>query len=69
MERKEIKLKLKQFYSNSMCDLILRGERRPKYAVIVELANKHGIPFDAWADIKSYVNDTKKDEVCSSGIE
>jgi hypothetical protein len=66
MKRKKIKQILVNYYSVAGADLILRGERKPKYEVIVELHKKHNIPFDVWLDIKSYIeNDTKKDS-CST---
>lgn len=63
MERKEIKTILLNYYSKPGTDMILRGERKPKYEVIVELHKKHNIPFDVWLDIKTYIeNDTKNSD-------
>jgi len=65
--RKKLKTALLNFYTNSGADLILRGERRPKYENICELHSKHRIKFDVWLDIKSYIkNDTKKDSGCTT---
>lgn len=60
MERKKIKQILLNYYSNAGTDMILRGERKPKYEVIVELHKKHKIPFDVWLDIKSYIENNTK---------
>ena len=66
--REEVKKALLKSYSNSGADLILRGIRKPSYAVIVDLHKKHNISFDIWLDIKSHIkNDTKKDKKSSSG--
>lgn len=59
MERKTIKQILLNFYSTAMVDMILRGTRRPSYETICELNKKHNIPFEAWLDIKSFINDIK----------
>ncbi|DAB40786.1 MAG TPA: hypothetical protein CFH81_00320 [Sulfurovum sp. UBA12169] len=55
MERKKLKEILNNYYSVSMRNMILRGERRPEYTVIVELHKVHGVPFDVWIDIKSFI--------------
>ncbi len=47
--------------------MILRGERKPKYEVMVELHQKHNIPFDIWLDIKSHItNDNKEGSSCTT---
>ncbi len=47
--------------------MILRGERKPKYEVMVELHQKHNIPFDIWLDIKSHItNDNKEASSCTT---
>lgn len=60
MKRENLKSILLNFYTDSASNHILRGIRKPSYDVIVELDKKHGVPFDVWTDIKSYLkNDTK----------
>jgi hypothetical protein len=67
MNRKKLKNILLNFYSPAGADLILRGERKPKYEIVVELHKKHKVPFDIWLDIKSFIkNDTKNDKETSS---
>ncbi|WP_294964563.1 hypothetical protein [Sulfurimonas sp.] len=64
--RKKLKKALLNFYTNSGADLILRGERRPKYENIVELHSKYHIKFDVWFDIKSYIKNDIKKHSCST---
>jgi hypothetical protein len=61
MKRKNLKKLLIKSYTVAGADLILRGERKPRYEIMVELNKKNKIPFDIWLDIKSYLqeNDTK----------
>ena len=56
MEREKLKQALRKYYSVSGTNLILRGERRPSYKVIVELHKHHNIPFDIWLDIRQYID-------------
>ena len=58
--------KLRKYYGVSMCNMILRGERPPKYYMMVEMARDHDIPFDVWLDIKSHLTNDTKDENESS---
>ena len=55
MERKQLKQILLKFYSIAMADMILRGIRKPSYEIICRLSKEHKIPFTAWLDIKSYL--------------
>jgi len=60
MKRKNLKKLLLKSYTVAGADLILRGDRKPRYEIMVELAKKNKIPFGIWLDIKSYLkNDTK----------
>ena len=67
MERKQLKQILLKFYSIAMADMILRGIRKPSYEIICRLATEHKIPFTAWLDIKSYLqNDTQSVDVSTT---
>ncbi len=67
MEKEKLKQILLKYYKEVSVYPILRGEKRPSYGIIYKLHFKHGVPFDVWADIKSFIkNDTKKEEVTSS---
>ncbi len=67
MERKQLKKLLTKYYTVAGADMILRGERKPKYEVMVELHQKHNIPFDIWLDIKSHItNDNKEGSSCTT---
>lgn len=52
---KTIKLALNELYKPSTVRAILNGSRRPNIENIVVMRDKHGIPIDAWLDIKSYL--------------
>jgi hypothetical protein len=70
MKKKILKQILLKYYKEPSMFAILRGIRKPSYEVVVELHKKHNIPFDAWLDIKSYIeNDTKNDKETSSANE
>jgi len=63
MKRNELKSILEEFYNSSVTvNHILRGIRKPSYEKILNMNEKHNIPFTAWRDIKSYLqeNDTPK---------
>lgn len=58
MKRQKLKNELLKIYSSSdTINSILNGRRRPKYEHIVHLNKKLKIPFTAWQDIKSYLQD------------
>ena len=62
MKREELKKILETLYkSNITINHISRGDRKPNYNNMLILKEKHNIPFEAWRDIKSYLqnNDTK----------
>lgn len=50
-----LKNALKELYAPSTVRAILNGSRRPNLENIVIMREKHGIPIDAWLDIKSYL--------------
>lgn len=63
MKREKLKAILEEFYpSNTTVNHILRGIRRPNYENILAINKKYAVPFEAWRDIKSYLqdNDTKQ---------
>lgn len=66
MERKIIKEKLLNHYVDSAANSILRGIRKPSYKVILTLYKEHNIPFEAWQDIKSFINSTQNDTQCNT---
>ena len=67
MERKKIKQILLDFgYSIETVKKMFQLKTRPTLLKAIELQRVYGIPCDAWADIKSYVNDTKKPRCCTT---
>jgi len=63
MKREKLKKSLSSIgISEHTINSILCGRRRPSYEKILELNEKHKIPFTAWRDIKSYLqeNNTKQ---------
>jgi len=44
-------------YSNDSIKSIMCGRMRPSYEKIIEMHDNHGIPFDAWQDIRTYLQD------------
>jgi len=65
MEREKLKNILLHYYTLPSANHILRGIRRPSYENILLMNEKHGIPFSAWRDIKSFLREdnTKKSSV------
>jgi len=57
MKRNKLKTILGRYYKESAVNHILRGIRRPSYEKIIEMHDNHGIPFDAWQDIRTYLQD------------
>jgi len=68
MERTKLKKILLNYYKDCSADSILRGIRRPAYAVLIELNKKHNIPFDVWLDIKSYLKNNTKNNSKKSNL-
>jgi len=59
MKKIKIKKILEQYYKPDMVKSIMLGRARPSYEKMI-IFNKHKIPFTAWLDIRSYMNDTKQ---------
>ena len=57
MKREKLKYILLNYYPISTVNHILRGIRRPSYENILQLNRKYKVPFTAWEDIKSYLQD------------
>jgi len=51
----KIRNALKEVYSPVTVRAILRGDRRPSFDKMVQLQDKHGIPLDAWRDIRQWL--------------
>lgn len=62
MKREKLKIILLKYYSDVMANMILRGARKPKYEVMLQMHQNHNIPFTVWQDIKSFIqpNNTKQ---------
>ena len=56
MKRETIRKILSKWYSEHTINSILSGKRKPKYENILEMYTSHNIPFESWADIKSFIN-------------
>ena len=60
---------LKEFYkSEHTIRSIVQGKRKPSYSNMYKMNKSYRIPFTAWYDIKSYLqeNDTKQTSKQSS---
>jgi len=58
MIRNKLKQELEKLYiSKDTVNSILNGRRRPNYKNIISLNKSCKIPFTAWLDIKSYLQD------------
>ena len=59
MKREKLKNILSNYFSIDGVKSIMSGRRKPSYKIMLELYEKHRIPFTAWKDISLYiVNDT-----------
>ena len=56
MKKDIIKKTLLLHYSKDSIKSILCGRRNPSYKIMLILQEKHQIPFEAWKDIKSFIN-------------
>ncbi|MFZ2967939.1 MAG: hypothetical protein WA080_02655 [Sulfuricurvum sp.] len=56
---KTLKIALNELYKPSTVRAILNGSRRPNLEKIVIMRDNHGIPIDAWIDIKQWLLDLK----------
>lgn len=59
MKREQLKQILLKYYSVAGVNMILRGDRKPSYETICLITKEHHIPFEAWLDIKTFVNNIK----------
>jgi len=58
MKKNNLKKVLSKFYEASTVNAIARGDRRPSYEMIIKLHEDFNIPFTAWKDIKSFINES-----------
>ena len=58
MKKEQLKTILNKHYSIDGVKSIFSGRRKPSYKVMLELFEKHKIPFTAWKDIKSFVTES-----------
>ena len=56
MKRQKIKSILSSYYSKDGVKSIFCGRMKPSYEVMLKLNKQHNIPFEAWKDIKSFIN-------------
>ena len=56
MKKEKLKTILSQHYSKDGIKSILCGRMKPSYEVMLKLNKQHNIPFEAWKDIKSFIN-------------
>lgn len=68
MDYKELKKKLLKHYSLSATKKLLTLVMRPSYEKILMLNKLYGIPFEAWLDIRAWLNGFK-DEVGTSKLD
>ena len=48
-------LKNRCSYSEQSIKYILAGRNKPSYEVMLKLSKEHGIPFEAWQDIRAWL--------------
>jgi len=58
MKKEQLKTILNKYYSFDGVKSILCGRMKPSYKVMLELNERHKIPFTAWKDIKSFITDS-----------
>ena len=56
MKRQKLKSILSSYYSKDSVKSIFCGRMKPSYEVMLKLNKQHNIPFEAWKDIKSFIN-------------
>ncbi len=62
MERKHFKQILIDFgYGDESIKKIMQGRMVPTLRKALDLQELHGIPVEAWKDIRSFIHRTKKD--------
>ena len=42
-------------YTDDMKNSIIAGRAKPKYDNMLKLSKEHGIPFEAWQDIRAWL--------------
>lgn len=42
-------------YSEPMIKKLICGTNKPSYEVMLKLSKEHGIPFEAWQDIRAWL--------------
>lgn len=62
MKREELVAVLEKYFSLSFINSLLCGRRTPSYSKAQILYEKHGIPFEAWIDIKAFLATAKEEE-------
>ena len=64
MKRTTLERILFNYYGDSSVRSLMNGTRKPSYENMLMLNEKHKVPFKAWIDIKSYLqqNSTKTNE-------
>jgi len=55
MDKKKFTELLKQYYSMPMIKKLRTNRVRPSYKMMIMLLEKHGIPVEAWRDIREYL--------------
>lgn len=56
MNYKEFKKILLEYYAKDSIKHILAGSlKKPSYEVMLKLSKEHGIPFEAWQDIRAWL--------------
>ena len=56
MKYKEFRKRLVEYYGRDRIKDILAGSlKKPSYEVMLKLSKEHGIPFEAWQDIRAWL--------------
>lgn len=59
MKRSTLKQILeKHYHSEDSIKSILSGRRKPSYEVMFKINKSDNVPFTAWKDIKSFINES-----------
>lgn len=57
MEHEKLKKILQEHYAESSVYSILSGNKRPGYIKMYLMNKEHGVPFNAWLNIKKYLEE------------
>lgn len=73
MKKKKLEKILLKYFADSTVRAVLNGTRKPSYENMLMLKEIHKIPFTAWLDIKSYLQEhdtktTKLEQGLTKGI-